>query len=42
MTTKHLITLILSGFIISATVASDVVTERESGFKDSKRGSRQH
>lgn len=37
MTTKHLITLILSGFIISATVASDVVTERESGFKDSKR-----
>lgn len=37
MTTKHLITLILSGFIISATVASDVISERESGFKGSKR-----
>ncbi|UCV17789.1 c-type cytochrome [Ferribacterium limneticum] len=37
MTTKHLIALILGGLIISAAVASDVISERESGFKASKR-----
>ncbi len=36
MNTKQLITLILGGFIISTAGASDVVSERESGFKGSK------
>jgi len=37
MTTKHLIALILSGLSISVAIASDVISERESGFKGSKR-----
>lgn len=37
MTTKQLIALIFSGFIISTAGASDVISERESGFKGSKR-----
>ncbi len=37
MTTKQLIALVLSGFIISTAGASDVISERESGFKGSKR-----
>ncbi|MRD72425.1 cytochrome c [Rhodocyclus tenuis] len=37
MTQKHLIALVLSGFIISTAGASDVISEREQGFKGSKR-----
>lgn len=37
MSTKHIITLILSGFIFSTAGAGDVIAERESGFKVSKR-----
>lgn len=37
MTSKQLIALIVSGFIISTAGASDVISERESGFKGSKR-----
>ncbi|UCV27433.1 c-type cytochrome [Ferribacterium limneticum] len=37
MTTKKLIALIVSGLIISTAGASDVISERESGFKGSKR-----
>lgn len=37
MITKQLIALVLSGFIISTAVASDVISERDHGFKGSKR-----
>lgn len=37
MIIKHLIGLILGGFIFSTACASDVISERESGFKGSKR-----
>lgn len=37
MNAKHLSALILSSFIFSSAIASDVISERESGFKGSKR-----